>query len=221
MREAVLDHFQRVLKGSSCLYARGTRLWGADPWQPGEGLAVNAAILFDNVAEFLERAAAEKLDGILFEIGEAGYGDDLDQLCDTTRVLLTCLAERDPTGNAMVGDIADPGWWFTLMGTALFVSVFAPCYPPSSSRYVFGADSTFFLFLTDDAFARRRAAGAGQWNGLARERIRREHEIAGRRYDLSITAGPLEALRYVKPLRLGDLPVLWWIDPSNGDFTTF
>ncbi|HEX8646639.1 MAG TPA: hypothetical protein VF715_07035 [Thermoleophilaceae bacterium] len=216
-RGPVLEHFEPIVQGSSCLYARGTRLLGAPPWRRGEPLEANAGRLFDRFAEFLEDGAEGGLDGIVFEIAERGYGDDLAQLCETTRVLLTALGERDPAGSAMERDVASPDWWFTLMGRPLFVSAFAPCYPPSSSRYGFGTGSTFFLFLTAESFERRRAPGAATLSDAARQRIRSDHERAGRRYDLSITTGPLEALRYVKPLRLGELPVPWWIAGRGSD----
>jgi hypothetical protein len=111
--------------------------------------------------------------------------------------------------------IQDPRWWLTFNGHPLFLATFAACYGPASSRYSFGADRTYFFFQTLESFLRRHDRRTNRLPESARERIREAFRGAGRPYDLAITLSPLEAERFVKPLRLGDPPVRWWVSPDQ------
>ena len=94
---------------------------------------------------------------------------------------------------------------------------FGPCYGPNSSRYAFGLDATYLLFQPRSSFVRRWAPGTDRLPDRAREAIRHDFEAAGRQYDLAITLSPREAHRVVKPVRLGEPPVRWWItDDGEG-----
>jgi hypothetical protein len=212
--DTVLEHFSTIQSRTECFYARSAHLRGAPTWRDDLSLEANAQRLFSCFQETFKRDATEKYDGLVFEICSTSYGTTLQALASTTKRLLFSLSELNLDHDCLDRFVTKPGWWFTLCGTRLFVSAFAPCYPASNSRYGFGSQSTFFLFLTEESFNARRPPRAATLPEHVRQYIRVAYDNSGRPYDLGITRGPLEAFRYVKPTRLGDLPIAWWLADS-------
>ena len=108
--------------------------------------------------EFTTRSIqGEKLDGYWIELDSLQareYGPV--QLGESVRVLLTALADGDPSGENMmrVDYIGSRGWRFRFNRTDFFVTTFAPCYPKSSSRYGFGSERAFLLLQPERSFSR-------------------------------------------------------------------
>ena len=73
----------------------------------------------------------------------------------TVCAVLDVLCASDPTGRRATHEpgIGDPGaqWRFSFAGSGMFVTAFAPCYPPSSSRYQFGIEGFCFILFQPDA----------------------------------------------------------------------
>jgi hypothetical protein len=104
--------------------------------------AANAVFL----SEFVRRSeAGEELDGYVIEIdADAARTTDVRQFGETVRLALTALSDADPAsqqcmrpppvGGGGGHGVAARGWHFRFNGVPFFVTTFAPCYPPSSSR---------------------------------------------------------------------------------------
>lgn len=148
-------------------------------------------------------------DGVVLEIREAGAGDSLEAVRRTTGSTLRQLAATE--GRILdPATVRDPDWWFTAGGTPFFVSAFAACYPEDSSRYAFGCEEVYLLFLAAEAFARRRRRGEAELPAEHKAAIRSAFSAAGRPYDLALTLSVYEADRIVKPISFGAGPVPWW-----------
>ncbi|MGH3719831.1 MAG: YqcI/YcgG family protein [Pseudonocardiaceae bacterium] len=210
-----LERFEAVRRQTECVFARGTRLWGAEAWEP-DAFARNIDRFAALLTRFAAVADAQRLDGILLEVAEPGAGATVERLAATTRAVVEGLTARDPA--AAPGPLVDdPRWWLTFSGSALFVATFAPCYDTTSSRYGFGLEHTYLLFQTRASFVRRYAPGSGVLPESARVRTRAAFAASGRPYDLALTLSPLEANRFVKPGRLGEPPIEWWKAPRRPD----
>ncbi len=197
------------------MFARGTRLWGADAWVSG-AFARNLDRFVALLTRFTAVADAQQLDGIVLEIAEPDAGATVERLAATTRAVVEGLTARDLA--AVPGPpVDDPRWWLTFGSSAMFVATFAPCYDATSSRYGFGLQHTYLLFQTRASFVRRHASDSGELPESARVRTRAAFAASGRPYDLALTLSPLEAHRIVKPARLGEPPIEWWKAPRETD----
>lgn len=176
---------------TECVFARGTRLWGAEAWEPG-AFAHNLDRFAARLTRFAAVADVQRLDGIVLEIAEPGAGATVERLAATTRAVVEGLTARDPAP-APGPLVDDPRWWLTFGGSALFVATFAPCYDATSSRYGFGLEHTYLLFQTCASFVRRHAPGSGVLPESARIRMTDEqlvdHKLANGpwKFDVSTT----------------------------------
>jgi hypothetical protein len=91
-----LKSFEVVRRQTECVFAGGTRLWGAEPWEPGAYLRN-----LDRFAALLTRFTAvadlQRLDGIVLEVAEPRAGATVEQLAATTRTSSTawpCVTRR-------------------------------------------------------------------------------------------------------------------------------
>jgi hypothetical protein len=206
-RPSSLRRFDSIRLQTECGFARGAELWGSDEW-PAGGLEPAVAAFAQLLVRLVTQA--DPPDGAVLEVCDPGAGASVEALARTTREVIARLRRLDP-GPRLDVPVDDPDWWFTFAGERFFVVTFGPCYGPESSRYAFGLDATYLLFQTRSSFVQRWAPGTDRLPDRARKAIRRDFEAAGRRYDLAITLSPFEAHRIVKPARLGEPPVRWWI----------
>lgn len=200
-----LERFAPVRDGVRCPFARRARLWGSPDWDPSLSPGRNLRAALPHLERFTRVSRHEGLDGFVLEITGARWGRSVRALARTVRGVLGWLARRDPTGHDSLRERVDAeGWQFTFNGERLFVVAFAPCYGPGSARHAFGAPGTYLLFQPEHSF------DAFAITPELRDAIRAGFEAGGQGYDLEIMRAPLEAPRYVKPLRIGDPVVAWW-----------
>lgn len=156
------------------------------------------------LTRFLAVAEQQQLHGFVIALPDAHFGNSILLLSDTVRRVLWFLAEQDP-GQQSSFEVHDPGWDFTFGGFRWFISSIAPCYGPDSSRFGFGATSTFVFLQLHSSFAHFGVPKGEQ--SRVRQLIRTKYAQNGRPYD---GESPCDAEKFVKPLVLGAPPVRWW-----------
>ncbi|MEQ1935961.1 MAG: YqcI/YcgG family protein [Fimbriimonadaceae bacterium] len=161
--------------------------------------------------EFMDSGGPDRFDAYVITYDDEGAGDSIRSLSGTVRDLFRALSDGDPAhDNCMGRKVDDPSWRFTFGGAVFYPITLAPCYPAESSRYNGGTPHTDVLFLPRAAFERRQPAGKNTLSETARQQIRREHAKHGMVYDLTISLGPFECYKVVKPINLGDQVIRWW-----------
>lgn len=121
------------------------------------------------------------------------------------------LAEHDPTGvNCFATNVESEAWQFSFNGTRFFITTFAAFYSEDHSRYSQRQDSAFIYFQPEYSFDHHGVSAANPDRERMKERIRREFATHGVPYSVELVTQPVEAYKYVKPLKLGDTPVEWW-----------
>jgi YqcI/YcgG family len=206
-----MSGFLRIQRSVECPFADRSRMVAGKTWDAACSVKVNVAEQMELFEEFIGVARRELLDGFVLELTPDHFGRSIDHLSRTTCEVLSELSKNDPVGvHCMRKSIEKPGWFFSFAGERLFVLTFAPCYPPSHSRYGFGSTSTFIVFQPDHAFSRQLPSGHTSFPADIRNSIRASFSRNGRAYDTSISESPIEAYKYVKPLKVGDPLVRWW-----------
>lgn len=217
-----LGRFSPIKSRTECPFAKAANIWGGNP-----GVVDSQTSLEDqakgNLAaleEFTTRSnQGEKLDGYCIELDSLQareYGPV--QLGESVRVLLTALADGDPSGENMmrVDYIGSRGWRFRFNRTDFFVTTFASYYPKSSSRYGFGSDRAFLLLQPEQSFARHdlpRDTPHTNWENpkTMRDKTRVAFHKAGRLYHIPSTTKYPMAEHIVKPVQDdGKCPMRWW-----------
>lgn len=209
-----LRRFSVVKHGTQCPFAKSAKLWSG---KPGDA-ATSAAAL----GEFVLRSeAGEALDGFVLELASADAKGDVASFGRSVKVALTELSDRDPQLDGCMRKkyIGERGWCFRFAGATFFVTSFAPCYPASSPRFVFGSESAFVLLQPERSFARHNLCDNHvevQSPPSIRDRIRAAFRDAGRSYHLPPTTGYAPAPYIVRPAREQDPPCKWWQDDADG-----
>jgi len=229
------QRFGDVRRRTQCVFAPRALVWGND-WQEdcdgeagGDALAANVARCLPRIYRFcLEVRAGQPLDGFVFEARGAKYGADVASFGQTVRRVLTTISAADPAGVDCMrkGYIGKRGWYFQFAREPLFVTSFAPCYPPSNPRHQFGLhpDSCFILLQPEESFLRHdlpadKPRSATNWDDPqdVRDRIRTNFRRQGREYRIPETTAYPPAEFIVAPFQqLSDPPVEFWKPPSTG-----
>jgi NTP pyrophosphatase (non-canonical NTP hydrolase)/FPC/CPF motif-containing protein YcgG len=199
--------FKLIQKRIPCVYANNAKMWGAPEWLCGEGIDYNVNNLVPSLNRFSKICSNEGLD-VYVVAAPATYGENIAALAKFLKTLLFTIGNADKTNNCMQQKIDDPQWQFTFNNIRLFVTTFAPCYSSNSSRYNYGLNYTFVVFQPESSFNKNKIP-----RGLdtkVRDKIRDNFIKNGQEYDNKIMQSTLEAIRYIKPLDLGDAPVRWW-----------
>jgi len=216
-----LKHFQAIKNGTECPFAKSAKLWGGCRVPTIEStLEEQAEANVAALTEFVRRSdAGDKLDGFCIELTDPkALSGSPKEFGECVRRLLTALSDHDPAGEAMMRKsyIASRGWRFRFSKADFFVTTFAPCYPPTSSRYAFGAGRAFLLLQPEASFARHDLpfdTADTNWKApkTIRDKTRVAFREAGRDYFIPKTTGYPPAEHIVKPLRDdGTSSVPWW-----------
>lgn len=204
-------NFDPIRRGTHCLYATTSRLWGAPPYNKAMSFEENIDHVLENMCDFLDIAREQRLDGYLLELPGLDFGENLEMLARSLHRVLRALSDRDPAGeHCMNQPIEDLAWSFALGGDKIFVNTFAPFYPEGHSRYGFGSGSTWVMFQPRHSFQRVAKPKETSLSPQIRLRIREEHAANNRAYDPKLSAIPYEAYRCIRPLSPGDSEVRWW-----------
>lgn len=202
----VLAAFAPIQRGTQCPFARTARLWGG----AGAPDATASAL-----AEFVRRSeAGEALDGFVIDVGS---GADLEACSRGVRRALAALSAADPARDHVMQrpkGVPQRGWHFRFAGASFFVTSFAPCYPPTSPRFAFGAAGAFLLLQPEMSFLRHNLPHDDGGRGV-RTAIRALFANAGRGYAVPPTPRYAVAPFVVRPLDEAGPGVEWWEDAST------
>lgn len=205
----VLAAFRRHQYATSCPYARRSPLVGGLEWNAAGGVADNCRRNLPLLEHFVGVSRARGVEGIVLALGPE-HGRGLPALATAVNTYLRMMAAHDPGGTDCFAEPIDvPGWRFRFGGQQMFVSATASFYPPSHSRCAHAPDRAFLFLQPMHAFDLTGSVHSAR-NRAIKQRIRGLFDNAGTPYDRSLVEQPLEAVRYVKPLALGDPPVRWW-----------
>lgn len=200
-----LSRFAPIQRGTQCPFAKRARLWGAHIEDEG---------LPRRLADFVRQSDAdEKLDGFVVELPN---DTSFAAFADSVRRGLTLLSDADPAGEAVMRKkyIGEIGWHFRFAGAPFFVTTFSPFYPESSPRYAFGAEAAFVLLQPERSFLRHNLpADDGTAPGV-RKFVRAAFAASGRAF-VPPPPRSANAHQVVRPLKEGDPPVRWWVEPST------
>lgn len=199
-----------VQQRTECLFARQARLVTGHAWREAESFQSNLERQAAALASFTRTMEAQHHDGFCIEL-PAEYGATVDTLAVTVNRVLRGLAALDPSRDDCFREpVETERWRFRFGGEIFFVVTFASCYGEDHARFTFGVDQTLILLLSDHAFSRYCPPGQERIPAFIRDRIRVAYAQAGRIYDMTHVLSPIEAHRFVKPLRLRQPSVRWW-----------
>jgi len=218
---ATLQSFLPIKNGTECPFAKAAKLWGGSDgtWGGSDTVAANARAL----SEFVRRSnAGENLDGFCIEL-PSDEGDPPEAFGQRVRQTLTSLSDCDPEGENMMRKnyVGSRGWRYMYAGSDFFVTSFAPCYPPTSSRYSFGIkDRGFILLQPELSFLRHKIPNDTPVTmdppQTIRDKTRLSFRDAGRSYHIPPTTQYPPAEHIVKPLKDdGTTVIYWWLEKSN------
>ncbi|XP_070207799.1 uncharacterized protein [Littorina saxatilis] len=212
-----LDAFQPIKESSECIFARRAKVWGAGEWDSTLSLEEN---VFRSVPMFLKFTLVCQelgLDGFLFMLPGQQFGTDPQAFGKGARRILQVLSDLDPAGFKCMDKsyIDKRGWVFEFNRVTFFVTTFAPFYPPTNSRYSYGAEDCFILLQPEISFAQQDLpldTPETNWAQpkTVRDRIRTAFRDAGREYLIRDTVHYPMVYDIVKPLKDGDPLVEWW-----------
>jgi YqcI/YcgG family protein len=205
-----LSKFSRVIGASKCPFAQKAKLT-ARTIRLVDGLTQQVESLVPVMTKFTSVAQKNKLDGVVIEI-EAPTGVlTLPMFCDVFNSLLRTLAARDPLQqNCFAGDVLAPGWQFSFNSMRFFVTTFAPFYDPKHPRFSQSAESAFIYLQPEFSFDQHGIHAGNPQRTSIKEAIRRDFLLGGYSLDVPLIEQPHEALKYVKPLTIGDPAIRWW-----------
>ena len=232
-----LRRFRPVVKGSRCLFAKDARLWGSRDWDASQSIEANVRASVPTLLQMLLRGESEGIDGFVFEVrcqrekgGPCGvlpsFATDVYAFAEVVRRVLCEISDCDPSGerSARKSYVSDRAWHFVFARHPLFVTTFAPCYGPTSSRFAHGAasgKSCFVLLQPEYSFLiHDLPADTPHTNWEApeniRDRIRISFKRAGQAYAIPSTVHYPPAEHIVKPLEEGLAVIEWWKKGDGG-----
>lgn len=211
--EPALNHLQKHVL---CPYAKKAKIWeNKFLWEYADSFE-------NNVERFIKKdlenyvTSARDFDVIALEFPANLYAKNFEQLAKTlNKVLFTIspksvesLSELEPEEE---GYYLDNGWQFSYGGERFFITSFAPFYPLSSSRQIYGHDNALILFQPERSFKKYLPFQKEKIKKLIRNRFSK----AGQQYAPDRVVEDIgckkrhEAPRYVKPISLEGI-VEWW-----------
>ena len=225
-RNVTLELFQPIQQDTMCPFAKAAKVWGGQSKTEVDDIQMLVRSHAQALTEFVNRVSGkddfegEPLDGFCIELDDPrARGPDPEGLGCVVKEMLTALADQDPAQeNVMrVNYIGSKGWRFRFAKMDFFVTVFAPCYPPTSSRYAFGTGRAFLLLQPEISFARHRLppdTPHTEWDApkTIRDKARVAFRKAGQSYFIPDTIAYPAAEHIVKPLKDDGVTVVrWWL----------
>lgn len=210
----VSERFNKIKLSTHCPFAERSKIWTADEWKNDLSFEENMTTVAIRLKDFTEKSFDQKLDGFVIEIHGEDYSRNLPSLCHTLKSTLISLSKSDPMGkNSMDNEIMDVNWQFEFNNERLFLITFAPFYQESHPRFSPIQNSIFIFLQPESSFDFNIAPPPGDPKVIKlKAKIRSDFENNGQSYDHGIADLPYEALKYIKPLNIGDDPVYWWRD---------
>lgn len=191
-------NFSHIAQTTQCPFAASAKVVSGPRWETNQPFIDNVAANATRLETFCAQAAVQEFHGFVMEIvmGESALVFDAVQLALGN--VLRSLSTLDPMlSPCMTSAIDQPGWQFEFSGCKLFVSVFAPCYPPWHTKHAPGSDRIFLFFQPDFSFD---FCNIDRRNVKIKAYIRNLFKDAGRPYNSAIIDKRIEAMIYMSPL---------------------
>jgi hypothetical protein len=202
--------FEDLRRSTKCPFAHMARLIGASLTGPGN-LDRRIIRLVPRLIRMTNEGREKRLDGFILRIPARSLAADLEMLSKTVNHVLRFLAKHDPTGcDCFVADVVAEDWQFSFNGTRFFITTFAPFYGTGHSRFSARQDSAFIYFQPEYSFDHHGVFAGNPDRERLKERVRQAFANGGTEYSVILVKQPIEAYKYVKPLKVGDPPVEWW-----------
>lgn len=208
----ILERFGKIKSSTYCPFAEKASIWTSEEWQNNKTLEENLDIAAKALTEFTSKCTNLHLDGFLIEIkGKENLGD-INIFSRTLFQSLKYLSRIDPTeNNCMENEIMQPDWQFSFNGQRMFIITFASFYTEKHSRFSYNTDTAFIFLQPESSFDFNIIPPASDPRVLKlKEKIRKDFRQNNRSYDETIADMEFEALKYIKPLNIGDPPIYWW-----------
>ena len=204
-----LEHFERIVTATSCIYAPSAKLWGSPEWDSQATLKDNVNYFKPYLIRFTKSAQAEGLDSFVVELSDQAAASSMPALASRFREFLQTLVEVDPAVNrSFRGPVDRPGWQFTFNGVRLFISVFSPVYLDSHPRH--SPSGAFVVFQPETSFDHYSIGSAFPQSRKAKERIRSEFIAHNKWYPGNLIDERIEARLYILPRSEDDHENEWW-----------
>lgn len=213
------DRFSAVIGKTLCPFAQRAKIWGAPDIDDKRDFAYNVSQIVQVLRRFCRVAPTEGLDGFVIRINTPEQIRDLASFSSAFLHLVTELGRASKEAgrnNPMEEDISSPEWRFKFCGISFFITTFAPFYRGDHPRFSWRRDSAFILLQPEFSFDHHGIHSNNPNRTSIKKSIRQGFSRNSVGYSTDLVEQPLEALKYIKPLQLGDSPVKWWDTPTNG-----
>jgi hypothetical protein len=198
----------RFLASSPCPFARRAEIKALAPWSDRSIDGEKLDHLHDGLLEMLSE---KRFDLAVLGVRDPGSATAVPTWAGWLHGVLFGLRQRDRTiAEPLTTGISEPEWDFRFDRGSFFLSLFAPVYPASHSRWSVEEDVAFLLMQPERGFRRFGVSSKRPERGRLSERVHQGFARKGQHYDLSINLEPAKALRYIKPLEDSDPPIAWW-----------
>lgn len=206
---------RNFLSLSPCPFSQRARIRCGGPWSDPRPLPER---LDDLHAEMLELSASEDCDLLVLELEQADELRTPRDLAAMLHATLAGLRARDPASQKPLAEGVDrPDWDFEHGGEKFFISLFAPLYPASHSRFSGHESVAFVLFQPERSFRRFGVSSRRPHRERLSRAVQQRFHRHGKEYDAAQNAGTPKALRFIKPADGDDAPIAWWRVPYDAD----
>ena len=209
------DALREFLELSPCPFAQLADVSACGPWSDPRALPDRLDDLHRRLDELCRDDARDLL---VLELARADRLRTPRDAAALLRATLEGLRARDGLcRDPLTKGIDSPDWDFEHAGERFFVSLFAPFYPDTHSRFSGHASVGFILFQPERGF--RRFGVSSQLPGRERlsRAVGRRFYRHGQTYDATRNARTPKALRFVKPLGSDEEPIAWWKVPYEAE----
>jgi hypothetical protein len=206
----VLREFAKLRSKSLCPFARKAKLFGGGIAE-GQDIKTTVRLLVPQLLKLTTIGRTKKLDGFVIGLPADRFANNLLEFSRSLNSVLRELAAFDPSGeNCMNGDILKEGWQFTFNHTRFFITTFAPLYNSRHPRHSNVRNTAFIFLQMEYSFDHHGISSRNSRREGVKRRIRKAFQDAGSGYDVALVKQPMEALKYIKPIKPSDPPVYWW-----------
>ncbi|RKP48239.1 YqcI/YcgG family protein [Trinickia fusca] len=217
------DRFGAVIGKTLCPFAQHAKIWGAPDIDDKKDFAYNASQIAQVLCRFCRVAPTEGLDGFVIRIHVPEQIRDLASFSSAFFHIVAELGRASKEAgwdNPMEENLSSPEWRFRFCGISFFITTFAPFYRGDHPRFSWRRDSAFVLLQPEFSFDHHGIHSNNPKRTSIKETIRQGFSRNSVGYSTDLVEQPLEALKYIKPLQLGDSPIEWWeISTMKGNTT--
>lgn len=213
MGAEVENAFSVLLSKTYCPFALNAKIVYSPDWEIDRGFLENIHRIVPNFIGFEEAAASEELDMYVMGIKDNHAVGNIQNAGRSLKIVLETLRQYDNINQEpLVEGIETLEWNFKFRNTNFFVPFFGSYYAQSNPRYSYSPDYGFIIFQPDHSFSRHNISSRNPNRRNISESIRDAFNRGNVQYDLNLVIGTPKAIRYIKPLNIGDPVCRWWID---------